>query len=46
MVFLRINGHNLDLTDAETFGLTMSVAAGELDADGIKQRLRLAPAAT
>ena len=41
-VFLRINGHRLDLTDDEAFDLTMSVAAGQLDADGIEKRLRLA----
>jgi death-on-curing protein len=44
VVFLRINGHHLDLTDEETFDLTVSVAAGQLDADGIKERLRLVPA--
>jgi death-on-curing protein len=44
VVFLRINGYVLDLTDDEAFDLTMSVAAGQLDADGIKERLRLAPA--
>jgi death on curing protein len=43
-VFLRINGWRLDLTDDEAFDLTLSVAAGELDADGIENRLRLAPA--
>jgi death-on-curing protein len=42
VVFLRINGHTLDMTDDEAFELTMSVAAGELDADGIQERLRLA----
>jgi len=41
-VFLRINGYVLDLTDDEAFDLTMSVAAGQLDADGICKRLRLA----
>jgi death on curing protein len=40
-VFLRINGYALDLTDDEAFDLTMSVAAGQLDADGIRNRLRL-----
>lgn len=45
VVFLRINGHRLDLTDDEAFDLTLSVAAGQLDADGIEKRLRLAPAA-
>jgi death on curing protein len=44
-VFLRINGYLLDLTDDEAFDLTVSVAAGRLDADGIQKRLRLAPAA-
>jgi death-on-curing protein len=42
VVFLRINGYVLDLTDDEAFALTMSVAAGRLDADGIEQQLRLA----
>jgi death-on-curing protein len=42
VVFLRINGYTLDLTDNEAFDLTMSVAAGQLDADGIQKRLRLA----
>jgi len=40
-VFLRINGHGLDMTDDEAFDLTMSVAAGQLDAAGIEKRLRL-----
>jgi death on curing protein len=44
VVFLRINGHRLDLTDDEAFDLTMSVAAGQMDADGIEKRLRLAQA--
>jgi death on curing protein len=44
VVFLRINGHTLDLTDDEAFDLTMSVAAGQLDADGIHKPLRLARA--
>jgi death-on-curing protein len=42
VVFLRVNGNRLDLTDDEAFDLTMSVAAGQLDADGIEKRLRLA----
>lgn len=42
VVFLRINGYALDLTDEQAFDLTMSVAAGQLDADGIQKRLRLA----
>jgi len=45
VVFLRINGWVLDLSDEEAFELTMSVAAGALDADGIRERIRLAPAA-
>jgi death on curing protein len=44
VVFLRINGYILELTDDEAFDLTMSVAAGELDVDGIRERLRLAQA--
>jgi death on curing protein len=44
VVFLRINGYALDLTDDEAFDHTMSVAAGQLDADGIQKRLRLAEA--
>jgi death-on-curing protein len=44
VVFLRVNGHRLDLTDDEAFDLTLSVAAGPLDADGIEKRLRLDPA--
>jgi death-on-curing protein len=43
VVFLRISGYVLDLTDDEAFALTMSVAAGQLDADGIQKQLRLAP---
>jgi death on curing protein len=45
VVFLRVNGYWLDLTDDEAFDLTVSVAAGQLDADGIGKRLRLTPAA-
>jgi len=44
VVFLRLNGYVLDLTDDEAFVLTMSVAAGQLDADGISKQLRLAQA--
>jgi death on curing protein len=44
VVFLRINGYILDLADDEAFDLTMSVAAGELDAEGICKRLRLTEA--
>jgi death on curing protein len=43
-VFARINGCAPDLTDDEAFDLTLSVAAGQLDAAGIGKRLRLAPA--
>jgi death on curing protein len=45
VVFLRINGYRLDLTDDEAFDLVLSVAAGRLDASGIEERLRLVPAA-
>lgn len=41
-VFLRVSGHFLDLTDDVAFELTMSVAAGELDAEAIQERLQLA----
>ena len=41
VVFLRINGYRLELTDDEAFDLVVSVAAGQLDADGIEKRLRL-----
>lgn len=44
VVFLRVNGRRLDLSDDEAFDLTLSVAAGQLDADGIEKRLRPAPA--
>jgi death on curing protein len=44
VVFLRINGYVLGLTDDEAFDLTVTVAAGQLDADGICKRLRLAKA--
>jgi death on curing protein len=45
VVFLRINGYRLDLTDDEAFDLVLSVAAGQLDAGDIEKRLRLALAA-
>jgi death on curing protein len=45
VVFLRINGYYLELTDEEAFDLTLSVAAGNLDADGIEKRLRMTAAA-
>ena len=44
-VFLRINGYRLDLTDDEAFDLILSVAAGQLDVDGIEKRLLLVPVA-
>jgi death-on-curing protein len=43
VVFLRINGYYLDLTDDEAFDLILSVAAGQFDAAEIEKRLRLAP---
>lgn len=42
VVFLRLNGFQLDLTDDEAFELTMDVAMGHLDAAGIDKRLRVA----
>jgi death-on-curing protein len=42
-VFLRINGFELGRDDDEAFDLTMAVAAGELDAEGIELRLGLVP---
>lgn len=45
VVFLRINGYVLDLTDDEAFELTLSVAAGHLDVHGIHKRLRLSKVA-
>ena len=44
VVFLQINSYVLDLTDDDAFDLTMSVAAGQVDADGLQKRLRLAQA--
>ncbi len=44
VVFLRINGYRLDLTDDEAFSLTVCVAAGQLDAAEIEKRLHLVPA--
>jgi death on curing protein len=44
VVFLRINGYHLELADDEAFDLTLSVAAGNLDAEAIEKRLRLTPA--
>jgi death-on-curing protein len=46
VVFLQINGYALDLTDEQAFDLTMSVAEGQLDADGIQKQLRLAQVTT
>ncbi len=44
VVFLRINGYRLALSDDEAFDLTLAVAAGQLDAEDIEKRLRLEPA--
>jgi death-on-curing protein len=43
VIFLRINGYYLDLTDDEAFDLILSVAAGQFDAAEIEKRLRLVP---
>jgi death on curing protein len=45
VVFLRINGYRLDLTDDQAFDLVLSVAAGQLDAADIEKRLPLVPVA-
>jgi death-on-curing protein len=42
-VFLRINGFSLALTDDEAFDLTMAVASGQLDVDGIEKQIRVSP---
>lgn len=44
VVFLRINGLELDVDDDEAFDLTMSVAAGQFGADDIAKHLRTRPA--
>jgi death on curing protein len=44
VVFLRVNGYRLNLTDDEAFDLTMAVAEGQLDAAEIEKRLRVVPA--
>lgn len=46
VVFLRINGYRLALSDDEAFDLTLAVAAGQFDSDEIEKRLRLEPATT
>jgi death on curing protein len=46
VVFLRINGHHLALSDDEAFDLTLAVAAGQLDSEEIEKRLRLEPVIT
>jgi death on curing protein len=43
VVFLRVSGCRLALSDDEAFALTLAVAAGELDAEAIEERLRLEP---
>jgi death-on-curing protein len=43
VVFLRINGYRLALSDDEAFDLAIAVAAGQLDAEEIGKRLRLEP---
>ncbi len=46
VVFLRINGYRLALTDDEAFDLTLAVAAGQHEAEEIEKRLRLEPVAS
>jgi death-on-curing protein len=43
VVFLRINGYRLALSDNEAFDLTIAVAEGQLEAEEIEKRLRLEP---
>ena len=43
VVFLRINGYRLVLSDDEAFDLTLAVAAGLLESEQIEKRLRLGP---
>jgi death-on-curing protein len=44
VVFLRINGYDLDATDDEAFEPTMAVAAGHLAAAALEKLLRLSRA--
>ena len=46
VVFLRINGHRLALSDDEAFDLTLGVATGQLASEEIEKRLRLEPMTT
>lgn len=46
VVFLRINGYRLALTDDEAFDLTLAVAVGQLQAEEIEKRLRLVSVAS
>lgn len=43
VVFPRINGYRLALSDDEAFDLTLAVATGQLEAEDIEKRLRLEP---
>ena len=43
VVFSRINGYRLALSDDEAFDLTLAVATGQLEAEDIEKRLRLEP---
>ena len=46
VVFLRISGCRLALSDDEAFDLTLGVAAGQFDSEKIEKRLRLEPVTT
>jgi len=46
VVFLRINGYRLALSDDEVFDLTLGVAAGQLESEEVEKRLRLEPVIT
>lgn len=41
LVFLRVNGMVVEMSDDEAFELVMAAAAGDLEVDAIAQRLRL-----
>jgi death-on-curing protein len=43
-VFLRVNGLDLALDEAQAFELTINVAAGQFNADDIEKRLLTRPA--
>jgi death on curing protein len=46
VVFLDLNGFEVDLADDEAFELVMAVARGEMDVDDIAAALQIAPRGT